>query len=159
MIDTENKYRRRWCPDSRDTNGVKGGDVNGIHPVSLAAWVGVWSNFPFCELVWWKQSRSWTKVKVVSWCLKRWNWLIWCISNRYYLSQTMHWLELVQTCIHQKHYLVIIILGPTDWHNLQNAISFPIVGVKPPPFLLPLFLCLGSFWEMETLKSEPFRRT
>jgi len=29
-----------------------------------------------CELVWWEQSRNWTKVKVVKWCQKRWNWPI-----------------------------------------------------------------------------------
>ena len=31
---------------------------------------------PDCELVWWKQSRSLSKVKVVKWCQKRWNWPI-----------------------------------------------------------------------------------
>ena len=30
-----------------------------------------------CELVRWKQFQSWTKVKVVKWSQKRWNWSSW----------------------------------------------------------------------------------
>ena len=26
-----------------------------------------------CEVLWWKQSRSWTKMKVVKWCWNKWN--------------------------------------------------------------------------------------
>ena len=46
-----------------------------------------------CELVWWKQSRSWTKVKVVKWCQKRWNWpiLMYIYHKQCEIIQKIQW--------------------------------------------------------------------